>query len=146
MIGFEASLDIQAPLAIVWSVLSDVSRWPNWTPTVTSVEGLNGLELQVGAQFRLRQPNLQPAVWTVRSLTAGREFSWTSTGPGIQATAAHSIAAASNGATKLALSVQFSGILARVLWTLTGRLTREYVTREAQSLKSVAERASVHGA
>lgn len=142
MTGFERSVDVQAPPAVIWRLISRVGDWPSWTPTVTSVEALDGLELQVGARFELRQPKLKPAVWTVRSVTAGREFVWSKGGAGLQLTAAHSIAAASSGAARLTISVRLSGVLAPLLWPLAGPLTRQYVTQEVESLKAAAERAA----
>ncbi|HET6652637.1 MAG TPA: SRPBCC family protein, partial [Nocardioides sp.] len=35
---FETSRHIDAPAQQVWEVLYDVARWPEWTPTVDSVE------------------------------------------------------------------------------------------------------------
>jgi hypothetical protein len=142
MTGFETSVNVQAPPAVIWRLLSRVGDWPSWTPTVTSVEALDGPELAVGARFRLRQPKLRPAVWTVRSVSAGREFVWGKAGAGLQVTAAHSIAAASSGATRLTIGVRLSGVLAPVLWPLAGPLTRQYVTQEVEALKAAAERAA----
>lgn len=40
MPSYEATIVIDAPVEHVWSVPAEVSQWPLWLPTVTSVEPL----------------------------------------------------------------------------------------------------------
>jgi uncharacterized protein YndB with AHSA1/START domain len=35
--NFTITVDIDAPPDRVWAVMSDIERWPEWTPTVTSI-------------------------------------------------------------------------------------------------------------
>jgi hypothetical protein len=60
---FETTRHIDAPTRKVWEVLFDVARWPEWTPTVDSVERLDDGPVQVGSRARLRQPKLPQALW-----------------------------------------------------------------------------------
>jgi uncharacterized protein YndB with AHSA1/START domain len=54
MRDFEISVDIAAPPSRVWSVMSDIERWHEWTSTVTSITRLNDGPLRVGARARIR--------------------------------------------------------------------------------------------
>ena len=55
---YEVSVDIDATPGEVWNVLTDVGRWPEWTPTVTRVERLDLGPFQVGSTVMIRQPKL----------------------------------------------------------------------------------------
>jgi hypothetical protein len=62
MTGVHVSHDIlvAAPAATVWGVTADVSAWPSWSPTVTSVEKRGDGPLTEGMIVDLKQP-FQPA-------------------------------------------------------------------------------------
>ena len=49
MTDFSIEVEIQAPPALVWEIMRDVKRWPEWTPTVTSVR-LMHRALRVGSR------------------------------------------------------------------------------------------------
>jgi uncharacterized membrane protein len=135
MPSFEFTTVIDAPPDRVWSVLSDVMHWPKWLPTVTSVEPLGSPTLAVGARYRLVQPKLWPAVWSVVDLSPHNHFSWESRSPGVRALGDHMLSPVSGGSTSVSLRVTFSGPLAVLVGLIAGRLTREYIEREAASLK-----------
>ncbi|MEI9936046.1 MAG: SRPBCC domain-containing protein [Pseudomonadota bacterium] len=46
------AIDIDAPIARVWALLSDAKRLPSWNSTITSVEG----EIALGNTLELRVP------------------------------------------------------------------------------------------
>ena len=41
MAVFSTTIDIDAPPARVWQVMSDVERWHEWTPSITSIQRLD---------------------------------------------------------------------------------------------------------
>ena len=49
-----ASITIDAPIEVVWSVFTDVERWPTWASSFTSVELIDG-PMRLGAKARIRQ-------------------------------------------------------------------------------------------
>lgn len=134
---FEITVDVAAPPERVWSLLADVERLPALTPSMESVELLDG-PLRVGARARIRQPRLAQAVWTVTEFTDGESFTWESRGPGVTTTGGHLVTPAADGAT-LQLTLVQSGPLAPVIGLLFGRRARAYVTMEANGLKKAAE-------
>ena len=139
MAHFEATAEINAARSRVWSVLMDVERWPEWTPTVTSAKRLDVGPLRVGSSTQMAQPKLKPAVWTVTELDESRGvFIWVSRNPGIVVTAGHFIEAAA-GATRTKLTIDFSGFLAPVMSMLLGKLIQQYIETEARGLKQRCE-------
>ena len=135
---FAISVDIAAPPPVVWAVMRDVERWPEWTTTVTRIERLDSGPLTVGSRLRIRQPKLLPADWTVTEIADDRGFKSITRGPGISVTAHHWIAPIERGS-RVTLSIQFHGALGGLIARLTRRLNTEYLGIEAAGLKRRAE-------
>ncbi|MFN2567728.1 MAG: SRPBCC family protein [Gemmatimonadaceae bacterium] len=136
----EQRIEVAAPPANVWAVMTDVERWPEWTPTVTSIERLDGGPLGVGSRVRIRQPRLPVATWTVTAPEPDWYFEWQSEAPGVRSVAGHRIELAGAGASRIALTLAWSGWLAPALRLFYGRLARRYVRTEPESLKRRCER------
>jgi hypothetical protein len=81
---------------------------------------------------------LPKAVWEVTDWHEGRSFTWVSTSPGIRSTAVHAVLPDGEGS-RLDLSLQWSGPLARVLERLIGRKARGMVQTEAETFARLAE-------
>ena len=135
---FDHSSTIQAPADRVWEVFSDVERWPDWTPTVESVERLDEGELRVGARTRIRQPKLPVAVWEVTELKEGEYFEWVSRAPGIKTTGGHRVVSTPEGTVATATIIQ-EGPLGWLFGRLYAKLTRNYIQLETENLKRVSE-------
>lgn len=125
---FKATLRLDASGPTVWREMADVTRWPQWMPTFTSVEAFDAAELAVGRRFKATQPKLRPAIWTVTRLSDAA-FSWESRSPGLKMTADHSVESSING-TLLRLEFHLDGWLAPVIGRLWGKLIQEYLERE----------------
>jgi len=135
---FRTSVDIAAPPATVWSVMSDVERWHEWTTSITRVTRLDNGPLALGARAHVRQPKLRPADFVVTEFDPGRRFTWITKSPGVLATARHSVEPIAGG-TRARLSVQFDGFLSAPIAWMFGRLTDEYLALEAAGLKKRSE-------
>ena len=138
MTKFSTSLTINASQEAVWKVLSDVARWHKWTPTVTKVEVLNTPELKLGNRYKLYQPKLQPAEWTVTELTTSN-FTWESKVPGMHMVAEHVVKSVNANQSEVTLTLAFNDWLGNLIGKLYGKMTEEYVQTEAQSLKKRVE-------
>ena len=66
--GFRISIDINAPAHRVYEVMSDIERWCEWTPSVTSIKRLDSGPFVVGSRAVIRQPKFPPALWTVTAI------------------------------------------------------------------------------
>ena len=73
-IHFSVTVDIPARTPLVWSVLTDVERWPEWTASISRVKRLSPGPLQVGSRVRIHQPKFPPASWRVTELNPGATF------------------------------------------------------------------------
>ncbi len=135
----ESVIDIQAPPERVWEILVDVERWPEWTPTVISVQRDGSGGLSVGSRAYVRQPKLRPAWWEVTELEPPGSFTWFSRSPGVRVTAGH-IVEAVNGGSRLTLSLEFSGFLSFLIFPMVRGLSQRYIATEAQKLKERSER------
>ncbi|CCH16833.1 SRPBCC family protein [Micromonospora lupini] len=137
---FEAGTEIAADAELVWAVLVDVARWPEWTASVSRAERGESGPLAVGATARLTQPKLRPAMWRVTELTEGREFTWVSDTPGVRTRGEHRLLPLPDGRTRVELAIDQAGPLARLIGLLYGGLLRRYLRLEADGLRARAER------
>jgi carbon monoxide dehydrogenase subunit G len=132
------AVHIDAPPEKVFAVLCDVERWPEWTPTVTRVQRLEGGPFAIGSSAKVRQPKLRPAVWRVTELQDGRNFTWSTRLPGLHMTAGHLIEPRGAGC-RVELTFELSGLIAPVASRLYGDLIERYVATESQALKKRSE-------
>jgi hypothetical protein len=69
-------IEIGAPPAMVWAILTNLPAYPDWNPFITSAEGT----VDVGARLvtRLEPPGGKPITFTptVTEVDAGRGFEW----------------------------------------------------------------------
>lgn len=135
---FSISVDVATPPERVWDVMSDVERWREWTPTVTSVERLEPGPFAVGSTARLRQPRLRPAVWRVTRFESPRGFTWEMHAPGVVVAARHDVEPVPGGA-RATLSVKFTGLLGPLVGRLTRSLNTRYLALEAEGLRRRSE-------
>lgn len=110
---FSITTEVDAPPDVVFAGLSEVERWPEWTPTVTRVERLGdaGAPLALGGRLRIVQPRVPPADWTVTALEPGRGFRLVSRSPGATVEASHRAEPEADNHSRVTLSVTFSGFL-----------------------------------
>jgi len=139
MTDVERTIDIARSVEKVWTIMTDVERWPEWTASVTRVELLGSGPLTVGSRVRIRQPRLPVAVWTVTVFDTHRGFEWKSAAPGLTTVAGHRIDATGPDSARVTLSLAWSGLLAPLLRLLYANLSRRYVELEAQGLKRRCE-------
>ena len=134
----ETSVDIDATAETVWNVLKDVERWPEMTDSIDRVDVLDE-PFALSSRARVHQPKIPAATWTVTALTPNESFTWESRSPGVTTTAAHDITVNPDGTVTVRLTLTQKGPLAGLVSLLTGRLTRRYVSMEANGLKAKAE-------
>jgi len=72
----DASIEIDAPAARVWNVLTDTSRYGEWNPFVTGIAG----DVREGADIKvtISAPGRKPVTFAARvaRIDPGRELRW----------------------------------------------------------------------
>lgn len=131
---FSRTVEISAPPPVVWSVMADVERWPEWTASISRIE-LSPGPLQVGSRARVYQPQLPRACWRVTKLEPKAGFTWVSTAPGVRVTGTHTIEPSPSGC-RVTLSIDYAGLFGPLLARWTGALTDRYLALEANGLKA----------
>jgi hypothetical protein len=136
---YSTSITINTSQEAAWKVLSNVAHWHEWTPTVTKVEVLNTPEIKLNNRYKVFQPKLQPAVWTVTVLAPPSNFTWESRITGMHMVAEHILKPINADQTELMLTFSFQGLLGNLIGKMYGKMTAEYIATEAQSLKKRVE-------
>jgi hypothetical protein len=132
---FSITVEIPAPPALVWAVMADVERWPEWTSSVKRIVRLTPGALVVGSRLRIHQPKLPPALWRVIEAVPDRHFTSVSTAPGIRVVARHA-AERIPGATRVTLSLSYEGVFGPALAQLLRGINEHYLGLEANGLKA----------
>ena len=135
---FSISIDIPAAPERVWEVMSDVERWHEWTPSVTSVKRLDTGPFTVGSRVVIRQPRFPPAWWKITAIEPGRGFTWVSVAPGMRVVARHRVDTAPAGS-RATLSLELQGLFGGLFGRLTKDITERYLAFEAAGLKARSE-------
>jgi uncharacterized membrane protein len=142
MSTFRYSVEVFAPREKVWEILIDVERWPEWTPTVTRAERLEPGALVVGSRTKIWQPKLITTAWRVTALDSNAGvFIWETSRPGVKVIATHSVQP-TRGGVRLALVLEYRGILGPFMAMQLKQLNWDYLTKEAQGLKARCENPS----
>lgn len=135
----ERSIEIAAPPTRVWSVLTDIERWPEWTASIEAVERIDRGRFGRESAARITQPKLQPALWQVTSFEDGKGFVWESHQPGQHSVANHQLETLESGGTRVTLAVDLSGVFITLLTPFIRGTVRKYLNWEAEGLKAHVE-------
>ena len=135
----QRSIDIDAPAAVVWAVLADVERWPEWTASVSSVRRTRTGPLAVGEQVVVAQPRLPTLTYTVTTVEEGRRFSWAAGSGVARGLGDHVLTPRIARGCTATLRLTQQGPAARLVGALLSGLTRRYVRMEAEGLKARSE-------
>jgi uncharacterized membrane protein len=132
------SFVIAAPPERVWTVMSDVVRWPEWTRSVSSVWRLEPGPLQVGSRVVIKQPRFPAARWLVTDVEPGHAFTWVSLGPAMRVTATHVVEPDGSGS-RVTLALTYEGMIGRLMGRLTRGISERYVAMEGEGLRRRCE-------
>jgi hypothetical protein len=116
-------------------VTTDVERWPEWTPTVTSVRRLDSGPLRLGSVARISQPMQPVADWTVTEYKEGRRFAWDTRRAGLQMRGTHELHPDGAG-TRNVLHLDAHGALAVILWPVLAPAIRRALNAENRGLRT----------
>jgi hypothetical protein len=133
-----ADVEIRAAVPVVWRLITDVERWPDWTPTVLSLCKTDTGPLTIGTTCRVRQPGLPERLYKVTSLQEQSEMTWETNTAGLRMVASHQVWSTHTGScAQLLFSV--TGVLAPMVRLLFAQKIDGMVNLEAESLRRAAE-------
>jgi len=135
----EDSVEIDAPAQVVWQVFSDVERWPEWTPSVTTLVARDGTGLAVGKRFAIKQPGMSKLVWKVTEIDHGSSWTWVQRSPGVHVSARHWVISQPNGRTLVRQQLDQGGVLGALVGRLMAKKTKRFLEQEAHGLKARSE-------
>ena len=107
----EKETEIRADPESVWTILTDVERWPGWNPDIKSAK-LDG-DLTKGSQFRWKQ-GPSSITSTVEDLDQPRLISWSGKALGAQARHVWRLESTSTG-TRVSTQESMSGLVPSLL-------------------------------
>ena len=139
---FRDAITIEAPVERVWEVFTDVERWPEWTPSVTTATVIAGDGVALGARVRMKQPRLPEMIWEVTRVEPGSTWTWVSRSPGAVTEAVHHLRAHDGSTTRVEQIVEQTGMLGALVGRLMRGTTRRYLAMEAAGLKHRCEAGS----
>lgn len=119
-------------------VMGDVQRWPQWCPTIRSVELQAPGRMELGASARVEQPGVRTAVWRVCEWNPPVSFAWETRHPGVHIVGDHRVRVVGKGV-EVELSLAFSGWLAAMMAPVFRRQALSYMQREILALQRVCE-------
>ena len=136
---WEHTVEIDAPAETVWQLTTEVTGWPEFTPTMTSVERLDAGPLRVGSRARIKQPGQSAAIWTVTSLDGDRRcFTWQTRRLGLIMAGSHLVQERGQGC-RNTLGIELTGRGAGLFWLLFGRLMRRSIATENAGFRTRAQ-------
>jgi hypothetical protein len=132
---------IDAPADVVWQCTIDVTTWPDYTPTVTSVTPTQDGPLAVGSTAVVKQPGQRATTWTVRELDpAAHRFVWTADVVGMRTVATHTVEAIDAEHCRNTLALSMTGASSRLLGPLLRRrLAKVLATENAGFAQAAAD-------
>jgi hypothetical protein len=112
--AFSAAIDIGAPPAEVWAILTDLGSYHEWNPLFVEAAG----DVAVGQRIRLRSRHpangrLMTVKPTITAVEPGTELRWASSLPGVISGEHSFTLSAADGGTRLVQAETFRGLLAR---------------------------------
>jgi hypothetical protein len=138
-------ITIDAPVSVVWSVYTDVDRWPEWTASVTAAHLEPDGPLTLGSRASIKQPRFPRLTWTVTDVEPQRSWRWANRSVGARTSADHVLTPIDEAHTGAELSIDQRGVIGRPIGWLVRPLTRRYLRMEAEGLRARSQSVAAHG-
>ena len=132
---YRVELPLNVPADRAWAQLADLPSWPQWTPTVESLDSETA-QPQVGTAVTIKQPGRSPARYRIDLVEDGRRFRWGSNRGGVRQAADHLVQPTSASTCTVTLTFTMSGPLGSLLGALGAGKIRSMVDTEAEALSA----------
>lgn len=130
---------INASINEVYNVLINIEKWKDWTESINEISYISNPRFEIGNKVLIKQPKLFPAIWTITEITKNKSFAWQTKTLGVSITAIHNLSTTAE-VTRVENKLIYKGMLAYFMFTLSSKLSEEYLTMEINGLKNVCEK------
>ena len=130
-------LDADAPMGVVWDVLTNVDDWPRWNGDVKSAS-LAG-PVAIGTAFRWKAGGPGTIVSSIEDLEPPRRVGWTGRAFGVSAVHTWRLEEREDGGTHITTEESMEGPLTRVLRGTVQRNVERSLETWLQDLKAESE-------
>lgn len=133
---YSVATPIAAPVERVWGLLTDATRWPSWTATVSQLDG----DVAVGRKLAVRVP-ISERTFTpkVAELDPNRRMVWSDgMAPMFRGVRTYTLAPRADGGTDFSMVEVFAGVMLPLIRRSLPDF-REPFDRFAADLKQAAE-------
>jgi hypothetical protein len=127
---------ISATLDTVWSVLTDIRRWPEWQPDIAFARLDNSMAVGAVIRWKARGFSIKSRI---QEYEPKRRIGWTGEATGMQAVHIWSLEANDTG-TRVTTEESLSGWIPRLLKIVNPSFLEKSLTGSLQVLKSQAEK------
>jgi carbon monoxide dehydrogenase subunit G len=138
MVRWQRSIEIEAAPARVWNVIADVGHWPEWTPSILSVEDLSE-PFALGGTATVQALGTPTSGYRVTRWEPGHGFDWETRVRGATAIGRHWVEPAGEGKSLATLTLDMPGIIAVVFKPMLSRVIKRNLEMEANGLKQRSE-------
>lgn len=143
----EHVLDIEAPPAVVWEVLTDLPRYAEWNPFVVECRSTLVPGDPIDLRVRLRSKPQDQREWMIE-MVPGESFAYRMKPfplGALSSRRAHELKALEGGRTRYRSHMQLSGWLVPLVRALLGRDLRRGFSEMSAAVRSRAERLASEG-
>ena len=141
MAQWQRSIEIKATPARVWEVLSNVARWPEWTPSILTVEHVSE-PFGNGSTATVHPLGNPTSVYTVTRWEPGHGFDWETKVRGTTAIGGHWVEPAGDGRSVATLTLDIPGVIGTLFKPMLSRGILRNLDMEINGLKKRSEAAA----
>lgn len=137
-----SEIEIDAPVALVWSILRDVESYPEWNPFTVEVSTSFAIASPVDMQVKLRPPKVMHQLEYVSAFVEGERMCWGgNVGPRwfIRADRCQVLTDLGRGRTRYFTTDVFHGIGVGLMFAVVGAHVQRGFDDVARALKTRAE-------
>lgn len=145
MIVFEAQIEIDAPIDVVWQHLTDFASYPEWNPYILLAEG----ELKQGSLVRFKVAGMPMTLSApIVSLVENKELIWEARSPipGMKPRYIRRLEEIDANRTRFINREEFSGWAAALMSPMLNRMSKPLFPKTCAALKQHVEAAVAQSA
>lgn len=101
------SIIINAPIEKIWKILADISKWPEWNPSIRSIK-LEAFEVGKSFKWNINGANVTSII---RSINAPEMLTWTGSSTGFKSIHVWKLETAESNQTIVSTEESLQGIM-----------------------------------